>query len=124
MKFKKIIAALALSSATLIALPAFSAEMVCNLNVKSGGNVWGNGTSNCSGIDFSFGNSTSGSYQIQGTTKPVDYVVWLSPSSSCSGLYCSVTVRAYSVNTGKAYIHYDDNTIEYVTARMDYETGH
>jgi hypothetical protein len=122
MKLKKIIATLVLSSSILITLPVFSAEMICNLNVKSGGHTWGNGTSNCSGLDMSFGNNTIGNYQIKETTKPVDHVVWVSPRN-CSGLFCSVTVIAYDKNIGKAYIHYDDNTVEYVSAEINYETG-
>ncbi|MEX2961875.1 hypothetical protein [Microbulbifer sp. TYP-18] len=116
---KKILLATLLA---IVALPAFSADMVCHLSVQPGGNVFGNGTSSCFGIDFSFGNSTTGSWSIVNITKSIDRVVWTDGCSS--GLSCIVNVPAYSIQRGKAYIHYDDGSIEFVEATMHYETGH
>ncbi|MFA0809599.1 hypothetical protein [Microbulbifer epialgicus] len=122
MAIKKILLASSLLIASSLAVPAFSANLVCQLNVKSGGQVMGNGTSSCNGIDFSFGSSTSGSWSITNITKSIDRIHWIKGCSS--GLSCSVTVRAYSSNEAQAYIHYDDGSIEYVEADMWYETGY
>ncbi|WNZ56512.1 hypothetical protein ACJJI5_00970 [Microbulbifer sp. EKSA008] len=122
MDIKKLLLASLLLVGASISLPALSANLVCQLNVKSGGQVFGNGTSSCTGIDFSFGNSTSGKWTITNITKSIDRINWIKGCSS--GLSCSVTVRAYSTNQGQAYIHYVDGSIEYVSADMWYETGH
>jgi len=119
---KKIILPLALTFGALSAVPAMAADMSCYINAKNGGQTWGNGTSNCSAFDFSFGNSTSGRYIIKNMTKPVKKISWIKGCSS--GTSCTVNVRAYSVNSGEAYIHYTDGSIEFVSAYMDYETGH
>lgn len=119
---KKILLAASLLIGSSIALPAFSANLVCNLYVKSGGQSMGNGTSSCSGIDFSFGNSTSGKWTITNITKSIDRINWI--KGCTGGLSCNVTVRAYSLNKAQAYIHYVDGSIEYVEADMWYETGH
>ncbi|MFS1524120.1 hypothetical protein ACL7TT_08405 [Microbulbifer sp. 2304DJ12-6] len=118
---KKILLASLFVVGSFTALPALSADLVCTLNVQSGGNVFGNGTSHCEGIDFSFGNSTSGSWAITNITKSIDRINWIKGCNS--GLSCTVTVRAYAPNQAEAYIHYDDGTIEYVEASMHYETG-
>jgi len=122
MTIKKILLASSLIFASSLAVPAFSANLVCQLNVKSGGQVFGNGTSHCNGIDFSFGSSTSGSWSITNISKSIDRVHWIKGCNS--GLSCGVTVRAYASNEAQAYIHYKDGSIEYVTANMWYETGH
>lgn len=103
---------------------AVAANMVCKLNVKSGGHVTGNGTDYCSGIDFSFGSSTSGSYTIANVNKMVKSVIWSGNAKCTSGTSCGVTVRAYSVNQASATILYQDGTWEQTnTATMEYETG-
>jgi len=122
MSIKKILLSIPLIICSFGVLPAFSADLVCNLNVKPGGSVFGNGTNRCGGLDFSFGNSTSGSWEITNITKSIDRIHWVKGCSS--GLYCSVTVRAYSANQAEAYIHYVDGTIEYLEGSMFYETGH
>ncbi|WP_299584862.1 hypothetical protein [uncultured Microbulbifer sp.] len=122
MNIKKILLAGSLITASSLAVPAFSAGLVCQLNVKPGGQVMGNGTSSCNGIDFSFGNSTSGRWTITNITKSIDRINWVKGCNS--GLSCGVTVRAYALNQGQAYIHYVDGSIEYVQAEMWYETGH
>ncbi|MEX2961874.1 hypothetical protein [Microbulbifer sp. TYP-18] len=120
---KKILLAFLLVAASMSALPAFSADMICNLNVQQpGGTVIGNGTSHCFGLDFSFGGSTSGTWTITNIMKPVDRIRWTKGCSS--GLSCGVTVYAYTANEGEAYIHYDDGSIELVEATMFYETGY
>ncbi|MEW5251556.1 hypothetical protein [Microbulbifer discodermiae] len=101
-------------------LPVLSADMTCHLSV-SGGNVVGNGTSYCFGQDFSFGGSTSGRWSIINITKSIDKIDWRKGCSA--GLSCTVTVHAYTINKGEAYIHYDDGSIEFVEATMEYETG-
>ncbi|WP_444895538.1 hypothetical protein [Microbulbifer sp. SSSA005] len=122
MNVKKILIVLSLLVGSAIALPAFSADLKCNLNVKAGGQVIGNGTNRCGGLDFSFGTSTSGSWEIVNITKSIDYVNWIKGCSS--GLYCSVTVRAYASNPAEVYIHYTDGSIEYLDGSMFYETGY
>lgn len=126
MKFTHLLKASALLSGLLLSQHAMSANLVCYLNVKAGGNVFGNGTSNCSGLDFSFGNSTSGRFTIQNITKNVDTVIWQGDASCSGGTQCYVTVRAYSGNTtAKATILYDDGTWETTnSASMNYETGY
>lgn len=63
MDVKKILIVLSLLVGSAVALPAFSADLKCNLNDKAGGQVIGNGTNRCGGLDFSFGASTSGSWE-------------------------------------------------------------
>jgi hypothetical protein len=122
MNIKKTLLASTLAIGTFMAAPAFSANLECHIYVRAGGHAIGNGTSNCFGQDFSFGNSTSGKYTITNISKSIDRVNWIKGCSS--GLECSVTVRAYSTNRAEAYIHYDDGSIEFVDAQMQYETGH
>ncbi|WP_444892502.1 hypothetical protein ACJJIW_05730 [Microbulbifer sp. JMSA004] len=122
MNIRKLLLASLLIVSSSLALPAMSADLVCHVSVKSGGYAFGNGTSYCFGQDFSFGNSTSGSWSITNVTKSIDRIFWVKGCSS--GLSCSVTVRAYTSNEAQAYIHYDDGSIEYVEAEMWYETGH
>ncbi|GAB2891448.1 hypothetical protein ACCI51_02830 [Microbulbifer echini] len=122
MNIKNFLLAGSLITVSSLAVPAFSADLVCQLNVKSGGHVRGNGTSICTGIDFSFGNSTSGQWSITNITKSIDRINWVKGCNS--GLSCGVTVRAYALNEAQAYIHYVDGSIEYVQAEMRYETGH
>ncbi|WP_444943293.1 hypothetical protein ACJJIK_15695 [Microbulbifer sp. ZKSA006] len=122
MNVKKLLIIISLLAGSLVALPALSADLECTLNVKSGGHVYGNGTSHCGGLDFSFGSSTSGKWEITNITKSIDYVNWINGCSS--GLSCSVTVQAYSSNLAKVYIHYTDGSIEYLSGSMSYETGY
>ncbi|QSX39136.1 hypothetical protein [Shewanella cyperi] len=104
---------------------AFAADMVCNLNVKSGGYVDGNGTAHCIGFDYSFGSSTSGTYSIENVTKPISSVIWSGNAKCSGGVSCGVTVRAYSINKASATILYKDGTWEQTnTANMSYETGY
>jgi hypothetical protein len=116
---------LVLISTVFFAQSTLAADLTCNLNVKNGGNVMGNGTAHCFGMDFSFGNSTSGSYAIKNITKPISSVLWSGNAKCSGGTSCGVTVRAYSVNQASATILYKDGTWETTnTARMEYETGH
>jgi len=104
---------------------AFAANMVCHLNVKSGGNVDGNGTDHCVGLDFSFSSGTSGTYSIENITKPVSSVIWSGNAKCSGGVSCNVAVRAYSINKASATILYKDGTYEQTnTAYMEYETGY
>lgn len=122
----KTLKTLALVAGTLFTGSAFSAQMVCDIYPKSGGHSWGNGTANCSAIDFSFGNSTSGRFYIKNITKQVEEVRWSGIASCSGGTSCGVTIRAYSPNnTASALILYKDGTWERTnTAQADYETGH
>jgi hypothetical protein len=116
---------LALVSTAFFAQSALAADLTCNLNVKQGGHVMGNGTAHCFGMDFSFGNSTSGSYNINNISKPISSVLWNGNANCSGGTSCGVTVRAYSSNQASATILYKDGTWETTnTARMEYETGH
>lgn len=123
---KNLLKVTALMSAMLLPQSAMSANLTCHLYVKSGGNVFGNGTANCSGLDFSFGNSTSGRFTIENISKDISNVIWQGDANCSGGTQCSVTVRAYSGNTSaNATILYDDGTWETTnTASMDYETGY
>ncbi|NMH65907.1 hypothetical protein [Shewanella salipaludis] len=120
----KMLKALGAVSVLCFAQSALAADLVCHLNVKSGGNVYGNGTAHCSGLDFSFGSSTSGSYNIVNINKMVKSVIWSGNAKCSGGTSCGVTVRAYSVNQASATILYQDGTWEQTnTATMEYETG-
>ncbi|MCL1127258.1 hypothetical protein [Shewanella surugensis] len=47
MKITNLLKVTALMSGLLVSQNAMAANLVCNLNVQSGGNVFGNGTANC-----------------------------------------------------------------------------
>jgi hypothetical protein len=116
--------ALGVISVLCFAQTAAAANMTCNLNVKSGGNVMGNGTDYCVGMDFSFGSSTSGSFKIEGINKTVNSIIWNTNTSCKSGTTCNFTVRAYRLNQASATILYQDGTWENTnTATIEYETG-
>ncbi|ODB41997.1 hypothetical protein BB427_10815 [Pseudoalteromonas sp. BMB] len=101
-----------------------AADLKCSLNVKSGGNVWGNNTSYCSGIDFSFDNSTSGKFYIANATKAISKVIWNGDASCSGGTTCNMTIRAYRQYNATATILYTDGTYETTnSAHIDYETG-
>jgi hypothetical protein len=121
----KMLKALALVGTTLFAGSTLATELVCDVYPKGNGNSWGNGTSSCDALDFSFGNSTSGKYYLKNISKPISNVIWSGKASCNGGTSCGVTVRAYSSNTAGATVLYQDGTYEIMnTARMSYETGH
>jgi len=123
---KKTLKALALVGTTFFAGSALATQVVCDVYAKGSGNSWGNGTANCSALDFTFGNSTSGKFYLKNISKPVKKVLWDS-NTNCSGTAtsCSVRVRAYGSQWATATVLYQDGTYEELnTARMFYETGH
>lgn len=122
---KTTIKAFALVAGTFFAGSAFSAQLVCDVYPKSGGHSWGNGTANCSGIDFSFGSSTGGRFYLKNVTKPIEQVSWSGDARCSGGTSCNVTIRAYSNTSASALILYKDGTWERTnTASAYYETGH
>jgi hypothetical protein len=117
--------ALALVSTVFFAQSTLASDLVCNVSVKSGGNVMGNGTDYCVGFDLSFGNSTSGSFTIKNVTKPISSVLWSGDAKCSGGISCGVTVRAYRLTQASATILYKDGTWEKTnSASIEYETGH
>lgn len=108
-----------------LSIDSQAADLRCSLNVKSGGNVWGNGSNHCSGLDFSFGNSTSGKFYIANASKPISKVIWNGDASCSGGTTCYMTIRAYRQYNATATILYTDGTYETTnSAHIDYETGH
>ena len=121
----KTLKALAIIGTTLFAGSALATELVCDVYPKGNGSSWGNGTSRCDALDFSFGNSTSGKYYLKNISKPINSVIWSGHATCNGGTSCGVTVRAYSSNSAGATVLYQDGTYEIMnTARMSYETGH
>ncbi|WP_440056268.1 hypothetical protein ACSLBF_19355 (plasmid) [Pseudoalteromonas sp. T1lg65] len=116
-----------LIAAAMITLGAFSfsseaAQMKCDVWTKNG-NTWG--TTNCFGMDFSFGRSTTAKFYITGVTKPVDSIVWTTNSSCSSGTSCTFTASAYRTYYAEAKILYSDGTWEKTNrSTLSYETGH
>ncbi|KZN31653.1 hypothetical protein [Pseudoalteromonas luteoviolacea] len=124
---KTTVKALTLIAGTLFVGQAFSAELVCAVYAKSGGNSWGNGTKNCMAFDYSFGNSTNGRFYLKNVTKDIKEVRWNGDArcASSTSTSCNATIRAYSSNTATATILYKDGTWETTnTARANYETGY
>ena len=124
MKLK--LAAMALLGAALHTGSASATDLACDIYIKGNGNQFGNGTANCIGFDFSFGNSTSGRYYLKNISKPISQVIWNGHASCNGGTSCSVTVRAYTGSqSATATVLYQDGTYEVTnSARMEYETGH
>ncbi|MFC3031714.1 hypothetical protein ACFOEE_04175 [Pseudoalteromonas fenneropenaei] len=122
---KKQIFAAAAVMLSALSFSSQAAQLKCNLTVKSGGNVWQNGTSYCSGIDFSFSNSTTGKFYIEGASKPISRILWNGDANCTGGTSCNMTIRAYRDYTATATILYQDGTYETTnSATMNYETGH
>ncbi len=122
----KTLKALALVGTTLFAGSSLATELVCDVYPKSGGNSIGNGTQDCEGFDFSFGNSTNGKYYLKNISKPISSVIWSGKAKCSGGTSCNVTVRAYNPGySAGATVLYQDGTYEILnTAHMFYETGH
>ncbi|MDP4486416.1 hypothetical protein CWB89_00085 [Pseudoalteromonas piscicida] len=119
-KIAKILAAIALVGTC----GAGATELNCDLQVKRGGNVIGNGQT-CFGMDFSFGNSTTGKFYLTNISKPINKVIWNGDASCSGGVECGLTVYAYQTHTATATILYKDGTYEETNvSRISYETGH
>ena len=117
--------ALTLVGATILPHNALAADLACNLNVAWSGTVNGNGTAFCEGLDYTFGNSTTGSFFLKNVTKPIHSVTWNGDANCGStATFCPVTVFAYFPSEASATILYTDGTWETTnTATIDYESG-
>ncbi|MEJ6476222.1 hypothetical protein [Pseudoalteromonas piscicida] len=119
-KMIKTLAAVALLGAGSVS----ATELHCDIQVKRGGNVIGN-EQTCFGMDFSFGNSTSGKFYLANITKPINKVIWNGDANCSGGVECALTVYAYQTHTATATILYKDGTYEETNvSRISYETGH
>ncbi|MCW8092501.1 hypothetical protein [Alteromonas sp. ASW11-130] len=121
---KKLLACALLLSAGA-AFNANAASMTCEVSVtgsQSSSQSWDGG---CFGFDYSFRNSTNGTFDILPQGEAIDDVLWLEGCSAPDGaMSCSTTIRAYGPNKVRALVLKTDGSYEYVEARAHYESGH
>ncbi|TMP30849.1 hypothetical protein CWB99_05825 [Pseudoalteromonas rubra] len=113
--------ALAIVAGTLFTGSAFAANLTCSVYVANGGFTSGNGTSSCSGVDFTNNNSARALFSIGNVSKSIKEIRW-SGISCTGGIACNTRVRAFSSASASALILYKDGTWEKTnTATASYE---